>query len=121
MNEKRIIAIYPNTIGFGHVILNEKGEILDYGMVSIRPVNNEKCLKRIKEIISYYQPEILILENCKNSHKSERVKNLITVINNFGRYKAKIIKYSKEDIRNTFDVFGAKNTSYHPVSMKNGK
>lgn len=109
MNDERIISIYPNTLGFGYVILNEKGEILDYGVVSIRPVQNDKCLTKIKEIACYYQPGILILEDYKNSNKSERVKQLIEKICDCGKSNLKIHRYSKDQIKNTFDVFGAKN------------
>lgn len=104
-----MISIYPNTLGFGYVILSEKGEILDYAMVSIRPINNNKCIKRICEIVLYYQPKVLIIENPENSNKSERVKKLVTQICEGGKDRFKIFKYSREDIRNTFDVFGAKN------------
>lgn len=109
MNDERMISIYPNTLGFGYVVLNENGEILDYGMVSIRPVHNDKCLDRIHEMVLYYQPRILILEDYKNSNKSERVRELLKDICEYGKDSMKILKYSKDQIRNTFDVFGAKN------------
>jgi hypothetical protein len=116
MNEDRIISIYPNTMGFGFVVLNEKGEILDFGVVSYRPVSSERCLNRIREIVSYYQPNICILEDCKNSHKSVRVKKLIDQINNNVKDSTKIFKYSREQIRNTFEVFGARNK--YEISQK---
>ncbi|HZK68586.1 MAG TPA: hypothetical protein VFC36_03215 [Paludibacter sp.] len=109
MNDERMIAIHPNTMGFGYVILNEKGEILDYGIVSIRPVQNDRCLARIKEIVCYYQPEILILEDSKNSNKSERIKKLIERICDCGKDKFKIYQYSREQIRDTFNLFGTRN------------
>ncbi|HEY5591321.1 MAG TPA: hypothetical protein VIK55_09915 [Paludibacter sp.] len=109
MNDERMIAIYPNTLGFGYVVLNDKGEILDYGMVTIRPVRNNKCLDRIHEMVLYYQPKILILEDYENSNKSERVRILLKDICEYGEDSIKIFKYSREQIRNTFDVFGARN------------
>lgn len=109
MIDERMMAIHPNTAGFGYVILNEMGEVLDYGMVSIRPVCNDKCLDRIHEMVLYYQPNILILEDYENSNKSERVRKLIKDIYEYGEDRIKIFKYSKDQIRNTFDVFGAKN------------
>lgn len=109
MNDERMIAIYPNTLGFGYVVLNDKGEILDYGLVAIRPVRNNKCLDRIHEMILYYQPQILILEDYENSNKSERVRILLKDICEYGEDSIKIFKYSREQIRNTFDVFGARN------------
>jgi hypothetical protein len=109
MSDNKIISIHINGIGFGYVVLNEKGKIIDYGMVAIQPMSNDKCLKRIKEIVSYHQPEALILENDKNSKKSERVKNLTKRISNYGKNDLKITRYTKEEIQNTFEIFKAKN------------
>lgn len=109
MNNERIVSIYPNTMGFGFVILSDKGEILDYGMVSVHPVNNDLCLKRIKEIISYYKPGILILEDYEDSYKSERVRKLIAEICYYCKENLRIFKYSRTQIKDTFDLFGARN------------
>ena len=116
MNYERMISIYPNTLGFGYVVLNDKGEILDYGMVSIRPVRNDKCLDRIHEMVLYYQPQILILEDFRNSNKSERVRRLLKNICDYAQDSIRIFKYTREQIRNTFDVFGARNK--YEVSKK---
>lgn len=70
---EKIMSVYINTIGFGYVVLND-GEILDYDVVSICPVQNDKCITKINEIACYYLPGILILEDYKKSNKSERVK-----------------------------------------------
>ncbi len=109
MIDTRTISIHPNTIGFGYVILNEKGEIIDCGIVSIRPINNNKCIKKICEIVTYYQPNILIVENPENSNKSERVKKLIKQICEGGKNRFKIFKYTKAEVLNTFEIFKAKN------------
>jgi len=37
-NEDVIMGIHPNTNGFGFVVLNEKSELLDYGITTIRPI-----------------------------------------------------------------------------------
>jgi hypothetical protein len=109
MNGETLISIYPNTMGFGFVILNEKGEILDYGVVSIHPADNEKCFKRIQEIIVYCQPRIIILEDYQKSNKSPRIEKLIKNIYDVNRGKSKIHMFSKQQIKDTFEIFGAKN------------
>lgn len=109
MNDEKMITIYPNTLGFGYVILNEKGEILDYGLTSIRPVQNDKCLTKIKEIVCYYQPHILILEDYKNSIKSQRIKELIKRISTCTNDDIKIFQYTREQVKDTFELFGARN------------
>lgn len=105
----RVFAIYPNTMGFGFVVLSEKGEILDYGMVSIHPVSNDLCLKRVKEIASYFKPEVLVIEDFENSYKSTRVRKLIADVCSYASERMKIFKYSRDQVRDVFDLFGANN------------
>ena len=109
MNEGTLIAVYPNTTGFGYVILNEKAEILDFGIITIRPAKNEKCIEKIKEVVGYFQPSILILENYENSVKSERIKELIKQIYSCVTEGIKIFEYSREQVKDTFEIFGARN------------
>jgi Holliday junction resolvasome RuvABC endonuclease subunit len=116
MNEGTLIAVYPNTTGFGFVILNEKGEILDYGITAIRPAKNEKCIKKIKEVVEYYQPSILILEDYENSVKSARVKELIKQIYNCVNEGVKIFEYTRDQVKDTFELFGARNK--YEISQK---
>lgn len=116
MNEGTLIAVYPNTTGFGHVILNEKGEILDFGITSIRPVKNEKCLEKIIEVVTYFQPSILILEDYEKSVKSERVKELIKEISNCVTKGIKVFKYTRVQVKDTFELFGARNK--YEISQK---
>jgi len=109
MNNKTIIAIYPNTLGFGYVIINHKGEIQDFGIVPIRPVNNRKCMERINEMISYHNPQILILEHHSHSRKSARIKNLNKLLYEKWKGDISVYRYTREQVRETFEIFGAKN------------
>lgn len=111
-----MIAIYPNTMGFGFVILTEKGEILDFGITTVRPIKNDICIEKIKEIVCYYKPRILILEDYENSIKSERIKELIRSICECKEHQFKINKYTREQVKDTFEIFGAKNK--YEISQK---
>ena len=104
-----IIAIHPNTSGFGYVILNEKGEVLDYGVSVIRPIQNNKCINKIQEILRYYKPNTLLIEDHEHSNKSDRVKELMQQIAHGVYPDTKIIRYTKKQIRDTFEIFGAAN------------
>lgn len=106
----RLISIFPNSNGVAFIILDEVGAILDYGNVSTRPVNNEKYFRKIKKIISYYLPKTLLVEDCcKYSRKSERVKDLINMICEYAKDFTKVYKYSRKQVKETFEVFGARN------------
>ncbi|GAB3430764.1 hypothetical protein [Niabella aquatica] len=115
-NRKRIIAIHPNTLGFGFVILSEKGEIIDYGITTVRPVSNSTCVKRINEMIKYYTPEILLVEDYESSSKSPRIKKLISELSHNIYAEVKVIKYSREQVKGIFEIFGARNK--YEISLK---
>jgi Holliday junction resolvasome RuvABC endonuclease subunit len=104
-----IMAIHPNTMGFGYVILTEEGEILDYGITTVRPIKNEKCIEKILELINYYKPKTLILEDYLTSIKSERIKELTKKISKNLNDNLLILKYTKDQIKDTFEIFGARN------------
>ena len=101
-----LIAIYPNSIGFGYVVRGDNGILINYGMVAISPVDNEKCLKRIDRIIEYYKSKTLVLESSISKKKS-RVKKLIRKISK--RDDVKIFKYTEIEVRDVFELYKAKN------------
>lgn len=108
MKMEKTISVYINTIGFGYAILTD-GEILDCGMVTVRPADNSKAFCKINEITGYFQPNILILEDYEKSNKSERVKKLIKKLYDYWKDKIKIHRYSRQQVKDTFQVFGARN------------
>ncbi len=109
MSNGKIISIYINSLGFGFVVINQKGEIFDYGIIAIRPRKSDKCLNRICQTIAYYEPQSIIVENPEKSNKSRRINTLILKVIEYAKNQYKVFKYSKEQIYNTFEIFGAKN------------
>lgn len=108
INEK-MLAVYPNTNGFGYVILSNKGEVLDYGITTVRPIKNEKCIERILVLVRYFKPNILILEDYENSIKSLRIKELTKKICEELNHNLVVFKYTREQVKDTFELFGARN------------
>lgn len=105
-----VLAIYPNFRGFGYSVHEKALKVIDTQVISIRPISNAVALKRIKEIIDYYVPEIVVLEDYKGvgSRKSKRVQKLIDTISKYGEKKNLTVKaYSRADIRFTFSNFNA--------------
>lgn len=103
-------AIYPNTRGFGFVCLEKSRQLLDFGIVTIRPICNRKVMKRARKFIDYYQPDLVILQDhrCKYTRPNKRV---IRVLDNIALYAQKrdleIHKYTREQIRDIFSQFKA--------------
>ena len=76
------LSIYPNARGFGYCVTTEPCTFLDYGVVTVRPISNEKCLKRISKLIKKYSIDAIITQNLtgKYAYKTNRVKELHTQI-----------------------------------------
>lgn len=66
---KLALAIDPASRGFGYALFEGPSKPLDWGVTSIRFQKNKRCLDRIKKIIKYYQPEVIILEECNTQDR----------------------------------------------------
>ena len=105
-----VLSIYPNSRGFGYSVHEKALKVIDTQVISIRPISNAIALKRIKEIIDYYKPEIVVLEdyNGMSSRKSNRVQKLIDIISKYAKKTEVYVKtYSRADIRFVFSSFNA--------------
>lgn len=108
--DELILSIFPNSIGFGFAIMTNALNVLSSKMVHIRPVCNKQALKRMKEIIDYYNPKIVVVEDYLGigSRKSKRIQKMIDAVSRYAQKKLlKTCKYSRSDIRYVFSNFNA--------------
>lgn len=109
-DEQIILSLYPNSIGFGYAILTNALTVINSQVVQVRPISNSHALKRIKELIDYYEPKIVVIEDYLGvgSRKSKRIQKMIDAIEHYGAKKnLKTHKYSRADIRFVFSNFNA--------------
>lgn len=108
--EQMILSIYPNSIGFGYAVMNNALSVLNSKVVQIKPVSNTLAIKRVREIIDYYEPKIVVIEDYKGigSRKSKRIQKMIDSIFRYAsKKKVEICKYSRANIRYVFSSFNA--------------
>lgn len=104
-------AIYPNTRGFGFVCLEKKRALLDYGIVTVRPICNKKLFRRAERIFNYYKPEVVLLQDhcCKYTRPSKRVIKFLNALKEHLNIEGiEVYSYKREQIRDTFSQFKAK-------------
>ncbi len=109
-NEQIILTLYPNSIGFGYAVMTNALTVISSQVVQVRPISNTHALKRIKELIDYYEPKIVVIEdyNGIGSRKSKRIQKMIDAIAQYGVKKnLKTLKYSRANIRYVFSNFNA--------------
>jgi len=108
---KMVLAFYPNQLGFGFSLMENALSLKDYQIVVSRPMSNKYLLKRIKELIAFYEPEIVVLEDIetKRARKSKRVKKLMQSVLNYAvTNKIPFAQYTRAQIREVFLNFKAK-------------
>jgi hypothetical protein len=108
--KKAVLAIFPNTTGFGYVVMTGARELTDYGAVRVRPVSNQVSIERIQKIIKFVQPVLVVLQDPdgKAGRTGKRVKNLILEIVKYVQDQGLTVnQYSRDQIRIVFENFGA--------------
>lgn len=109
---KLALAIDPTPRGFGYALFEGPGTPLDWGTTEIRTDQNQKSLERIKKLIKFYHPEVLVLEDCSNGQgrRCERVKTLIDQIAEFSQSQnIPTVKYAADRIKDVFSIVGLRN------------
>lgn len=105
---KLALAIDPTSRGFGYALFEGPRIPLDWGTTEIRSEQNEISLQRVKKLICFYQPEVLILEDCskEQSRRCDRIKSLLGQIEKFSQnQKIPVVKYSSGRIKEVFSFF----------------
>lgn len=108
---KILLAIYPNTKGFGFACLEVETpqNLIDSGVFNVRPLNNARLLKQVKFYIGFHEPEIILLRDTDNTtNTNERLKAFSDELELYAAEKKLVVhRYSKEQIRAVFEIFGA--------------
>lgn len=106
-----MLALYPNARGLGYACLESPKNLKDSGVVTVRPICNGTILERIIKFVDFFKPKIIVVKDYDNSYywKSRRGIDLVESIVKYaeGR-KLPVIGSSRKQIRDVFELFGAK-------------
>jgi Holliday junction resolvasome RuvABC endonuclease subunit len=103
--ERLILAIYPTTRGFGFVIFEDRQRTIDWGVKDARGDKNGKVLAKIEELVSWYRPDMLVLEDVHGpaSRRAERIRQLHALVVELAKTrKIRVRQYSRSDIKAVF-------------------
>src|SRR5690242_13619260 len=116
---KIVFSIYPNANGYGYVYLESARKLLDHGTVRINPINNIVILGKIKKLLDYFKPSVVIAvdPDGRASRIGKRVRELIKKLIVFcEKSQIPVYKISRDQIRDVFAQFGA-STKYEISKM----
>jgi hypothetical protein len=106
----RAAAIYPNTRGFAFVVFEGPFAPIDWGVKCIRgKAKHRKCLLRIEEVITRYQPDGLILQNMSptGTQRAPRIVKINSAIEEVcDRLGLHIYRFSRDEVRSVFSYLG---------------
>lgn len=87
-------------------------DLVDYGVITVKPLRNPPIVKRIRNFIETFKPELVILEDteCALSKRGKRVHRLLAAIEKQATTSGITVrKYPLEQVRTVFEDFGAFN------------
>jgi hypothetical protein len=100
------MAIYPNLRGMGYACVEMPNKVLSFGIISPRPYNVGKLLKRVRKLLNFYAPSIIIIRDA-NKVDSLRMRKLINEITECAvDVKTPIYQYSRNQVKQVFERFG---------------
>jgi hypothetical protein len=73
----RILSISASSKGLAFALLEGQITLVDWGVKSVKGDRNAQSVRKVKELMSHYKSEILVLErHSSKSKRSERVQTL---------------------------------------------
>lgn len=104
-----ILAIAPNSRGFGFVLFQAPKKLLDWGVKEARVDKNARCIVLIARLMERVQPSALIIEDWlyDRCRRSPRVKALLGELANLTSDNGiTVYTYSRCQVRDTFGAAG---------------
>jgi hypothetical protein len=102
---KRILAINPTHRGFGFVVLEGPGLLVDSGIRDVRRAKNARSTEEVARLLKLYRPEVLTLEDsaARGSRRRGRVKQLIVQISQLAKHsRIAVRKVPRLKVRTAF-------------------
>ena len=94
----RILAIALSARGFGFAVLEGEGTLVDWAIKSVEGDKNARCIEKVKELLTHYQPHVLMLEELSN-RRSARIQTLSALIEKTAaQYKAKVRLLARDQV-----------------------
>jgi len=104
----RILAVAPSTRGFGFAVL-EGDTLLDWGVKSVKGDKNHQSLSKLNELVGYYQPGVLVLEDHtgKGLRRAARIRALNNEIIALAKNRGITLKmFSRQQVRKVYFADG---------------
>jgi hypothetical protein len=81
-DDHRVVAIDPTSRGFGFVVLEGPGFLVDWGTRDLARADSERALSHVAALVHHYRPDAVVLEDvvAAGARRRHRVQALINAI-----------------------------------------
>jgi hypothetical protein len=107
----RILSIAPSTRGFGFAVIEGDDKLVDWGLKWVNGNKNVGSLKKVEEMMALYQPNVMVLQDVKDSRRVLRTQKLIQQIVALAKSrKVRVVLFSRKQLWKVFfhDGLGTK-------------
>ena len=104
-SERLTLAIYTTARGFGFVVLEGRNRTIDWGAKEARGDKNRVVLAKAAELMSWYRPDLLVLENTEGpgSRRADRIRNLHRQLTELAKTrKIGVRRFARSEIKAAF-------------------
>jgi hypothetical protein len=109
-NGLRILAIDPMHKGFGYVVLEEPGLLVDWGVAHVRGPKHSGSIRRLAELVLLYATDAVVIEDPEvDSRRWARVQRLLADIRVWGEKRGvRVRMLSRRRVRKVFAEWNAR-------------
>lgn len=111
-----VLAVHPTARGFGWVVFDDKGALVEWGIASDREGRRPRLIGRFERLLSRFEPAVLVLE----AHEGERADRIVELYRAFARAAAAAgargYTYDREAVATALDI--PLRASRHDVARK---
>jgi Holliday junction resolvasome RuvABC endonuclease subunit len=105
------LSLFPNTRGLGYACVETPQTLVDYGVVTVQPVSNEKVFARAKKFIDFFRPTVIVIRDTDDpvTRRAGRIQSLVEAITKYAQEQnIPVYRYSRNKIKEVFEINGIK-------------
>lgn len=102
--QELLLALFPATKGVGFAVFEGSEMLVDWGVIYARGERkNAQCLRRIRDQIAFYRPEIMVIGGRTRSRRAKRIGKLIDAISDVALKESIATSFlSRVDVQDCF-------------------
>ena len=102
-----VLAVTVDKHGIGYAIFENPDTPIDWGTKSPRSNDQAIAERSVEALVSFYEPDVLVLQKIEESKARKRANDLIQSLVSLGELKSiAVVQYSWEEVQDTFEILG---------------